>query len=107
MSKKALKIRIKVGVLMSVTTYNQHKTGVFMPHKQNRSRTKCIKKAVENLDDACSSCSGCKQAILLTDGVYCGRLREQVSNTSNCPHFDLEPLEYKLYRRVLRNLHAL
>jgi len=44
-------------------------------------------------------CSVCKQAICLSSGVYCGKLREQVDNVASCPHFDFEPLEYRLYKR--------
>jgi hypothetical protein len=86
---------------MSVTTCNQHENGILMSHKQIKNRAKCIKKNVENnLEDTCGNCNDCKQAILLPDGVYCGKLREQVSNIPNCPHFDLEPAEYRLYRRI-------
>jgi len=85
---------------MAVTTCNQNENGIFMSHKQIKNRAKCIKKAVENIEDICSNCNGCKQAIPLPNGVYCGKLREQVSNISNCPHFDLEPPEYRLYRRI-------
>ena len=46
-----------------------------------------------------SDCSLCKQAICLSNGVYCCKLRENVDSAACCPHFDLEPLEYRLYRR--------
>lgn len=85
---------------MTVTTCNQDKNVVFVSHKHIKNRTKCIKKAVNNLADICSNCNGCKQSILLPKGVYCGKLREQVTNVPDCPHFDLEPLEYKIYRRI-------
>lgn len=85
---------------MAITTCNQPENAVLVSHKQIRNRTKCIKKVVENLEGICGRCNDCKQAILLPKGIYCGKLREQVSNILNCPHFDLAPLEYKLYRRV-------
>jgi hypothetical protein len=85
---------------MTVTTCNQHENGVFKSSKQIRNRAKCMQKAVENLEDMGCNCNGCKQAILLSNGIFCGRLREQVSNIPNCPHFNLEPLEYRLYRRI-------
>jgi len=90
----------QTGIPMTATTCNQHENGIFISHKQIKNRTKCIKKAVESLKNMCRICDDCKQAILLPNGVYCGKLREQVSNIPNCPHFDLEPLEYRLYRRV-------
>ena len=46
-----------------------------------------------------SDCNACKQAICLSNGVYCGKLREPVDVVACCPHFDFEPLEYRLYRR--------
>ena len=46
-----------------------------------------------------SDCNACKQAICLSNGVFCGKLREHVNSAVSCPHFDLEPLEYRLYRR--------
>ena len=43
----------------------------------------------------------CKQVIPLTNGVYCGLLKETVGESlcKSCPYFDQEPLEYKLFRR--------
>jgi len=46
-----------------------------------------------------SDCNLCKQAICLSNGIYCGKLRENVDSVAFCPHFDLEHLEYRLYRR--------
>lgn len=44
----------------------------------------------------------CKQAIPLSNRVYCGIWKETVSETlcKSCPYFDREPLEYKLFRRT-------
>jgi len=44
----------------------------------------------------------CKQAILLPDGTYCGKWKEKVNEVlcKACPYFDLEPLEYKLFKRI-------
>jgi len=46
-----------------------------------------------------SDCDVCKHAICSSDGIYCGKLREHTNGVVSCPHFDTEPLEYKLYRR--------
>ncbi|KPV64265.1 MAG: hypothetical protein AOA66_0354 [Candidatus Bathyarchaeota archaeon BA2] len=47
-------------------------------------------------------CNECKQAIPLPDGAYRGIFKEKVSKAlcKSCPHFDQEPLEYKLFRRI-------
>jgi len=95
-----LAIRVKVGVPMTVTTCNQQENVIFIPHKQIKNHTRYIKRAIKKLETICSNCNNCKQAILLPDSVYCGKLRELVANISNCPHFDLEPLEYRLYKRI-------
>lgn len=44
-------------------------------------------------------CVGCKHAIG-SSRVYCGKLKEYVDGIAYCPHFELEPLEYKLYKRA-------
>ena len=36
---------------------------------------------------------------LCSSEVYCGKLRRYVDDVMYCPHFESEPLEYKLYRR--------
>jgi len=43
----------------------------------------------------------CKQAINLSDKMYCGILREHVDNAicNRCPYYDDEPTEYSLFRR--------
>jgi len=46
-----------------------------------------------------SECDVCRQAICLSNGVYCGKLKEHVDNVVSCPYFDFEPPEYRLYRR--------
>lgn len=45
------------------------------------------------------NCFGCKHA-LPSSRVYCGKLRQYVDDVVYCPHFEPEPLEYKLYRRT-------
>jgi hypothetical protein len=47
-----------------------------------------------------AECNNCKQAILLPNGIYCGKTRYHASNVSDCSFFDLEPIEYKLFRRT-------
>ncbi len=46
-----------------------------------------------------SDCDVCKHAICLSNGIYCGKLKDHVDSVVSCPHFDSEPLEYRLYRR--------
>jgi hypothetical protein len=43
----------------------------------------------------------CKQAIPVSNGVYCGLWKETVGESlcKSCLYFDREPLEYKLFRR--------
>jgi len=43
----------------------------------------------------------CKQAIPVSNGVYCGLWKETVGKRlcKSCLYFDQEPLEYKLFRR--------
>jgi len=43
----------------------------------------------------------CKQAITLSDKVFCGVLKENVDCAicGCCPYYDEEPLEYSLFRR--------
>jgi hypothetical protein len=85
---------------MTVTIRSQQESRIFMSNKEIRNRTRFIKKAVENQEDICSNCNDCKQAILLPNGVYCGKIRDQPSNMSECSFFDPEPIEYRLFRRT-------
>jgi len=84
---------------MSTTTY-QLENGIFISQKQIRKSTKCIKKTVERMKEICKNCGGCKQAILLSGGVFCGKMRNKVSNIFECSFFDPEPMEYRLFRRT-------
>jgi len=54
-----------------------------------------VKASVDN-------CGDCKQAISMRNEVYCGLLREKINGDkcSGCPHFALEPSEYKLFKRT-------
>lgn len=47
-------------------------------------------------------CDDCKHALFLSYGVYCGLRREKMDGDTceGCPHFEPEPLEYRLFRRM-------
>jgi len=45
-------------------------------------------------------CANCKYAVHLFESVYCSKLRARVDDVSECPHFEVELLEYKLFRRA-------
>lgn len=61
-----------------------------------------VKGARRNLRNLVVGSHDCKQAISLSDGVYCGVWREKVSEAMcrRCPYFDLEPAEYKRLKRT-------
>lgn len=84
---------------MTLTPCSQQKNITFAPDKQVRNHTKYVKKTIEN-ESSCGDCGNCKQAILLPTGVYCGKMRYHLGNTSECSFFDPEPIEYKLFRRT-------
>jgi hypothetical protein len=47
-------------------------------------------------------CTGCKQALALPGGTYyCGILKEETTSAlcRCCPYYDMETLEYRLFRR--------
>ena len=84
---------------MNTPTY-QLENGILICQKQIGKRTKCIKETVESMEEICKNCGGCKQAILLSGGVFCGKMRNKVSNIFECSFFDPEPMEYRLFRRT-------
>jgi len=45
-------------------------------------------------------CANCKHAVHLSESVYCSKLRAHVDDVSECPYFEVELLEYKLFRRA-------
>jgi len=53
---------------------------------------------MRNCDDR--GCANCKHAVHLSESVYCSKLRSHVDDVSQCPHFEVELLEYKLFRRA-------
>jgi len=83
---------------MSAIICNQQEKQPFILNKKNR--IKFAKEALATKIGVACNCNECKQAIALPRGTYCGKLREQVHDIPNCPHFDFEPQEYKLYRRI-------
>jgi hypothetical protein len=44
-------------------------------------------------------CSICKHAISHSSTIYCAKIKRQVENVRNCPDFEPEPPEYRLYKR--------
>ncbi len=52
--------------------------------------------------DSVGNCGDCKQAISLPKAVYCGLLRAKIDGDvcKDCHYFDLEPSEYKLFKRT-------
>ena len=52
--------------------------------------------------DLIISCNDCRHALLLSHGVYCALRREKIygDTCDGCLHFDPEPLEYSLFRRM-------
>ncbi|NIR86572.1 hypothetical protein GWO13_02960 [Candidatus Bathyarchaeota archaeon] len=56
----------------------------------------------EMLNASTNNCGDCKQAISLPNAVYCGLLRQKIDGDAcrGCPYFDLEPSEYKLFKRT-------
>jgi hypothetical protein len=53
------------------------------------------------------SCVDCKQASLCDSKVFCGWLRKFINEPRDdgieivvCPRFEMEPLEYRVYRRA-------
>jgi hypothetical protein len=45
------------------------------------------------------SCHNCRHAIP-ADEIYCGKLRKTVNSPEGCKDFELEPVEYTVYRRM-------
>jgi len=64
-----------------------------------KSRGRLFKKSCNVLGN---NCSDCKQGISLPKGVYCGVWKEQIDPAmcQHCPYFDIEPSEYKLFKRT-------
>lgn len=47
-----------------------------------------------------NNCSNCKQAIGSLNRFFCAKMRESVDRIVDCPHFELEPLSYRLFIRT-------
>ena len=46
------------------------------------------------------NCQNCRHAIKETHKIYCTKLKEYLKEPINCPEFDEEPIEYKLFKRI-------
>jgi len=65
------------------------------------------RKRIEQVECDRKSCVDCKQANTCGSKVFCGWLRKFVDKPVDdgieivvCPRFEIEPLEYKVYRRT-------
>jgi len=77
------------------------KSIVKKPQEQSAESTTFVNELSSNLtNNSFADCSNCKQAILLPNGIYCGKTRYNAGNISECSFFDPEPIEYKLFRRT-------
>jgi len=47
-----------------------------------------------------TNCTNCKHAIPLSNNYYCTKLKKPINKTRNCPYFEPEPIEYKVYIRM-------
>jgi len=47
-----------------------------------------------------NNCENCRHAIKESQKIYCTKTREFLREVINCPEFDPEPLEYKLFKRI-------
>jgi len=64
-------------------------------------------KKQEQLECGYKDCADCKQGCVNGSKVFCGWLRKFINKQSDdgveiiiCPRFEVEPLEYKVYRRT-------
>jgi len=58
-----------------------------------------MKNGCQQTECSQKNCDNCKHAIS-SKKVYCGKLKEIAKHVESCPHFEFEPPEYKLYRRM-------
>lgn len=70
-------------------------------------RRKSLELNREQLDCDQKSCVDCKQANVCESKIFCGWLRKFVQEPRDdgieivvCPRFEMEPLEYRVYRRT-------
>jgi hypothetical protein len=47
-----------------------------------------------------TKCNLCRHAVSQSCTLYCAKLKKNVENVRDCPDFEPEPLEYKLYKRM-------
>jgi len=68
-----------------------------------REFKKPVKHAMKEVNtDLMIGCNDCRHALWLLHGVYCALRREKMDSSvcDVCPHFDPQPLEYRLFRRM-------
>ena len=46
------------------------------------------------------NCNNCKHAIPLSNSHYCTKLKKHMKGFEDCPYFEPEPTEYKIYIRM-------
>jgi len=47
-----------------------------------------------------TNCGLCRHAVPKSGRLYCAKLKKSVEKIRNCPDFEPEPLEYRLYKRM-------
>jgi len=47
-----------------------------------------------------NNCQNCRHAIREPHKIYCTKMREYIKQAVNCPEFEFEPAEYKLFIRI-------
>lgn len=85
--------------------FSIHTFGARMGHQINvlQEFKKPTKRGIEEIDGIpIKDLNGCRHALWLSHGVYCALRREKIDGDTceGCPHFDPEPLEYRLFRRM-------
>ena len=73
-----------------------------MPNKNeaHNIEKQTFKIEIECLTCTKSNCQNCRHAIRESHKIYCTKLREIIKQPINCPEFDEEPIEYKLFKRI-------
>jgi len=72
-----------------------------MTNKNAMTEKPIFKIEIECLTCTEKSCKKCRHAIRETNKTYCTKLREYIiRHVINCPEFDEEPIEYKLFKRI-------
>ncbi len=71
-----------------------------MKNKQKTSETTAFEVKLECIACNKRNCEACRHAIREANKIYCSKMRNFTNLVEDCPYFDLEPLEYKLFVRA-------